>query len=60
MALTEQTAQTAIAGWERQLREQVAPYVREARDRSHGLQVVLFLTADGKLGSPKITITTTS
>lgn len=50
----------ALAGWKRQLDEQVAPYVREARDRSHGVQVILFLRPDGKIGDPKVTITTAS
>lgn len=49
---------SALVGWQRQLAEQVAPYVKLARDRSHGLQVVLFLRPDGKLGKPKVTITT--
>ena len=49
---------SALVGWQPQLAEQVAPYVKLARDRSHGLQVVLFLRPDGKLGKPKVTITT--
>lgn len=48
----------ALTGWERQLREQVAPYLQAARDRSHAMQVVLYISTDGKLGRPKITVTT--
>lgn len=49
---------SAIDAWCRQLREQAAPYVQLARDRSHGVQVVLTLRPNGALGSPKITMTT--
>jgi len=56
--VTRQDPAKVLEAWARQLAADVAPYVSVATSRGHGVQVVLFLGADGKVGSPKVTVTT--
>ena len=47
-----------MQGLHRQLDREAKPYLDVARQQGHGLQVVLFVMPDGKLGSPKVSIDT--
>lgn len=50
-------ADKVVAAWARQLQTQVKPFVRVACLSKGKTQVVLYMDANGRVGSPKITVT---
>lgn len=57
--MTEQlSAQTVLDGLKRLLDREALSYLSLARQRGHGVQIMLNVQPDGKIGAPKITVDT--
>ena len=54
------TEHPTITALKRELDEQVAPYLELARKRGDGVQIVLYVDKTGKVGRPKVTVTSGS